>query len=163
MTNAIHEVFAYLCVPDAQKAIDFYAKAFGAVELFRLTEPSGRIGHAELQMGPSAVLMINDPYPEYGITPPPPEGIPSARIHLHVDNADEMAKTAVAAGATLVNEPTDQFYGERSCGVRDPFGHTWLLGHSIEKLTPEEMQRRYTALMTADASEAPAAPNAKGD
>ncbi|MBC7957545.1 MAG: VOC family protein, partial [Cytophagales bacterium] len=142
MPNAIHEVFAYLNVPDTQKAIDFYAKAFGAVELFRLTEPSGRIGHAELQMGPSAVLMLADPYPEYGITPPPPEGLQGVGIHLHVDNADEMARAAVAAGATLVSEPADQFYGERSCRVLDPFGHTWLLGHSIEKLTPEEMQRR---------------------
>jgi len=147
MPNAIHEVFAYLSVSDTQEAIDFYVKAFGAVELYRLTEPSGRIGHAELQMGPSAVLMLSDPYPEYGITPPPPEGLSGMRIHLHVDNADDMARAAVAAGATMVSEPADQFYGERSCRVRDPFGHTWLLGHSIEKLTPEEMQRRYTELM----------------
>lgn len=147
MPNAIHEVFAYLCVPDTPKAIDFYAKAFGAVELYRLTEPSGRVGHAELQMGQSAVLMLSDPFPEFGITAPPPEGSPGMRIHLHVDNADEMARQAVAAGGTLLTEPADQFYGERSCRVRDPFGHTWLLGHSIEKVTPEEMQRRYTALM----------------
>ena len=145
--NSIHELFAYLCVPDSQKAITFYERAFGAVELFRLTEPSGRIGHAELQMGPSAVLMLNDPFPEFGIFPPPPEGIPGSRIHLHVDNCDEMLRSAVAAGAKQLSEPADQFYGERSCKVMDPFGHTWLLGHSIEKLTPEEMQRRYTALM----------------
>lgn len=147
-TNAIHEVFAYLCVPDAQKAIEFYSTAFGAVELYRLTEPSGRIGHVELQMGPSAVLMLSDPFPEFGITPPPPEGLPGATIHLHVDNCDEMAHAAVAAGATQLGEPTDQFYGERSCRVRDPFGHTWLLGHSIEKVTPAEMQRRYTELLS---------------
>jgi len=147
MPNAIHEVFAYLCVPNTQQAITFYAKAFGAVELFRLTEPSGRIGHAELQMGPSAVLMLSDPFPEFGITPPPPEGLPGIKVHLHVDDADEMARLAVAAGATLLSEPADQFYGERSCRLRDPFGHTWLLGHSIEKLTPAEMQRRYTELM----------------
>lgn len=147
--NSIHEVFAYLCVPDTQRAIAFYARAFGAVERFRLTEPSGRIGHAELQMGPSAVLMLSDPFPEYGITPPPPEGLPSTQIHLHVDDADAMAEQAVAAGATLTMPPTDMFYGERSCKLRDPFGHTWLLGHSIETLTPQEMQRRYTELMTA--------------
>ena len=148
MPNAIHEVFAYLCVPDTQKAIDFYTQAFGASELYRLTEPSGRIGHAELQMGPSAVLMLSDPFPEFGIVPPPPAGIPGMQIHLHVDNCDEMLHTAVAAGATQLTEPADQFYGERGCKVRDPFGHTWLLGHSIEKLTPQEMQRRYTELMS---------------
>jgi PhnB protein len=147
--NQIHELFAYLCVPDTQKAIDFYAQAFGAVELYRLTEPSGRIGHAELQMGPAAVLMLSDQYPEYGVTAPPPEGLSGMVIHLHVDDADEMGRRAVAAGAKMVMAPSDQFYVERSCKVRDPFGHTWLLGHSIEKVTPEEMQRRYTALMTS--------------
>jgi PhnB protein len=149
MPNAIHELFAYLCVPDTQKAIAFYTQAFGAAELYRLTEPSGRIGHAELQMGPSAILMLSDPFPEFGITAPPPEGLSGMVIHLHVDNADEMAHQAVAAGATMVSEPADQFYGERSCRVRDPFGHTWLLGHSIEKVATEEMQRRYTELMNS--------------
>jgi PhnB protein len=105
--NSIHELFAYLCVHDAQKAIDFYTRAFGAVELFRLTEPSGRIGHAELQMGPSAVLMLNDPFPEFGIVPPPPEGIPGSRIHLHVDNCDDMLRQAVArAPPCSANPPT---------------------------------------------------------
>jgi PhnB protein len=146
--NTIHELFAYLCVPDTQKAITFYEQAFGAVELFRLTEPSGRIGHAELQMGSGAVLMLNDPFPEFGIVPPPAEGTPSMRIHLHVDNCDEMLRSAVAAGAKQLSEPADQFYGERSCKVMDPFGHTWLIGHSIEELSPQEMQRRYTELMS---------------
>ena len=145
--NAIHELFAYLCVPDTQKAIDFYTQAFGAQELYRLTEPSGRIGHAELQMGPSAVLMLADPFPEFGVNPPAPTGLSGVVIHLHVDDCDTMGHQAVACGATMLSEPADQFYGERSCKVRDPFGHTWLLGHSIEKLSPEEMQRRYTELM----------------
>ncbi len=145
--NAIHELYAYLCVPDTQQAINFYTQAFGAQELYRLTEPSGRIGHAELQMGPSAVLMLSDQYPEYGITAPPPEGLSGMVIHLHVDDSDTMGRQAVATGATMLSEPADQFYGERSCKVRDPFGHTWLLGHSIEKVAPEEMQRRYTELM----------------
>lgn len=145
--NAIHELYAYLCVPDTQAAITFYTQAFGAQELYRLTEPSGRIGHAELQMGPSAVLMLSDPFPEYGTTAPPPEGLSGMVVHLHVDDCDAMGRQAVAGGATMLSEPTDQFYGERSCKVRDPFGHTWLLGHSIEKVAPEEMQRRYTELM----------------
>lgn len=144
--NAIHEVFAYLCVPDSAAAIDFYARAFGASEIFRLVEPSGRIGHAELQLGP-VVLMLCDPFPEFGMHPPQPGAQPPMRIHLHVDDADAMIARAVAAGATPMGEISDAFYGERSGRVIDPFGHVWLIGHSIEDVSPDEMQRRYTALM----------------
>jgi PhnB protein len=143
--SPVHELFVYLCVRDSAAAIDFYARAFGATERFRLTEPSGRVGHAELQIGP-AVVMLADEFPECGFTAPPSEGLPSLVIHLHVDNADSMARQAVAAGATMLSEPADQFYGERSCKLRDPFGHTWLLGHSIEAVSPAEMQRRYDAM-----------------
>ena len=144
-TSAIREVFPYLRVRDTAEAMRFYAAAFGAKELFRLTEPSGRIGHAEMQLGP-AVLMLSDPYPEYGLNAPAGDDDMGTTVHLHVENADVMAERAVAAGATMLMPPTDQFYGERSCRLRDPFGHTWLLGHEIEKLTPEEMQARYDAL-----------------
>src|SRR5688572_27811184 len=112
-TSAIHELFPYLCVSDAGKAIEFYKQAFGVTERFRLTEPSGRIGHAELQFGPM-VLMLSDPFPEYGVTGAPPEGVPSLCLHIHVDNADELGRRAVAAGATMISEPSDAFYGERS-------------------------------------------------
>lgn len=141
----IHEVFAYLCVRDTAAAIEFYRRAFGTTERFRLTEPSGRIGHAELQLGP-AVLMLCDEFPEYGIRAPSDEASRPFVIHLHVDNADAMAERAIAAGASMIREPADAFYGERGCRIRDPFGHEWLLGHSIEDVSPEEMQRRYTAL-----------------
>ena len=143
--NTVHEVFAYLRVSDSAAAMHFYAEAFGAIEKFRLTEPSGRIGHAEMQLGP-AVLMLSDPYPEYGLGAPADEQDLCSSVHLHVDNADDMAAKAVAAGATLLMPCTDQFYGERGCRLRDPFGHTWLIGHEIEKVTPEEMQRRYDAM-----------------
>ena len=146
--SEIHEVFPYLMVRDAKVAIAFYQQAFGATELYRLVEPSGRIGHAELQLGP-AVLMVCDEFPEYGMVGPQREQFTGCTIHLHVDNADAMAERAVASGATMLMPPTDQFYGERSCRLRDPFGHAWLLGHSIEKVEPEEMQRRYTAMMAA--------------
>lgn len=145
--NAIHEVFPYLMVRDAEAAIAFYRKAFGATERFRLVEPSGRIGHVELQLGP-VVLMVCDEFPEFGMVGPQGDQFTGCTIHLHVDDADAMAEQAAAAGATITMSPTDQFYGERSCRLRDPFGHSWLLGHSIETLTPEEMQRRYTAMMT---------------
>jgi PhnB protein len=143
----IHEVYAYLRVRHAEAALDFYKRAFGAEEKFRLTEPSGRVGHAELQFG-SFVVMVSEEYPEYGILGPQSIGGTSVTIHLHVDNCDELVARAVTEGATLVRAPSDQFWGERSGTVRDPFGHEWLIGHHIEDVTPEEMQRRLTELFS---------------
>ena len=143
----IHAAYPYLRVRDAGAAIDFYVRAFGATEKFRLTEPSGRIGHAKLLFGPMT-LMLSEEYPEMGIAGPAALGGTSVTIHLHVDDADALLARAVKEGATLVRPATDQFYGERGGTVRDPFGHEWLVGHEIEKVTPEEMQRRYTAMMT---------------
>lgn len=144
---SIHEVFAYLHVRDAGAAIEFYCKAFGATELFRLTEPGGRIGHAELDFG-GTTIMLSDEYPECGIAGPKAGGPTSITIHLHVDDADAVLERALAAGARLDRPAQDQFYGERSGSVFDPFGHRWLIGHSIEEVTPEEMQRRYDAVMS---------------
>jgi len=123
----IEEVFAYLCVSDAKAAIAFYRNAFGATEKFRLS----------------------DEYPEYGIRSASAIGATPVSIHLHVDNADRMIEQALKAGATLEREAQDAFYGERSGVVRDPFGHRWLIGHHIEDVTTDEMQRRYTALMAS--------------
>lgn len=141
----IHELYAYLRVKRAAEAIEFYKKAFGATEKFRLVEPSGRIGHAELDFG-KTTLMISEEYPEYGIRGPESLGGTTMSIHLHVDDADATMQRAIDAGATLLRPAQDHFYGERSGTVRDPFGHEWLIGHSIEELSPEEMQRRYTKL-----------------
>lgn len=142
----VHELFAYLCVDNSEKAIEFYTKAFGAKEKFRLTEPSGRIGHAELDFG-GATLMLSDEFPECGIRGPRAFGGTAVTIHIHVDNADEVIRSAVEAGATIEKEPTDAFYGERSGSICDPFGHRWNIGHSIEEVSTEEMQRRYTEMM----------------
>jgi uncharacterized glyoxalase superfamily protein PhnB len=142
----IHEVFPYLRVRSAAEAIPFYEKAFGAVEKYRLVEPGGRVGHAELDFG-GTVVMLSDEYPELGIRGPATIGGTSFSMHLHVDDADATIRSAVAAGATLLREPQDQFYGERSGTVRDPFGHEWNIGHEIEKVEPAEMQRRYDKLM----------------
>jgi uncharacterized glyoxalase superfamily protein PhnB len=144
---AIHEVFAYLHVKDAAKAIDFYIQAFGAKELFRLAEPSGRIGHAQLDFNGTTV-MLADEFPEYGIKGPATLGGSGVTIHLHVDNADEVVARAIEAGAKLQMKVTDQFYGERSGAIIDPFGHRWNIGHSIEAVTPEEMQKRYSTMMS---------------
>lgn len=144
---AIHEMYAYLRLSNAAQAIEFYEKAFGAKELFRLVEPGGRVGHAELDFG-GTTLMISDEYPEFGIRGPQSIGGTSLAIHLHVDDADASIQRALDAGAELVRGAQDHFYGERSGTVRDPFGHEWLIGHSLEELTPEEMQRRYTKMLT---------------
>lgn len=141
----ISDVFPYLRVRNAAKAIEFYKAAFGAEEKFRLTEPGGRIGHAELKFGKFTV-MISDEYPEYGIKGPEAYGGTGSSVHLHVQDVDTVTKQAVAAGGILTMEPADQFYGERSSKLMDPFGHEWLLGSHIEDVTPEEMQRRFNAM-----------------
>lgn len=142
---SIHEVFPYLRVRDANAAIRFYEQAFGAKEDFRLSEPSGRIGHAELKFGETTV-MVSDEYPEYGIHGPKDSVPTGSSIHLHVEDVDSMTQQAVAAGAKLVMEPKDQFYGERSSKVLDPFGHEWLLGLHIEVVSRVEMQRRFSEM-----------------
>jgi len=141
----IHEVYPYLRVHSAAEAIDFYSRAFDAKEQFRLTEPSGRIGHAEIKIG-SATVMLADENLKGGIRGPRSLGGTSFSIHLHVGDVDRAYAQALSAGATIVRPLQNQFYGERSGTVRDPFGHEWLLGGHIETVTPEEMQRRYTAL-----------------
>ena len=143
---AVHDLFAYLCVADTAKAIEFYTKTFGAREKMRLTEPSGRIGHAEVEFG-RTTLMLSDEFPEFGITGPREGCGPSVTLHVHVDDADAMISRALAHGATLEREPKDEFYGERSGVIRDPFGHRWNIGHQIEQVDPDEMQRRYTTLL----------------
>jgi uncharacterized glyoxalase superfamily protein PhnB len=145
---SVHELFAYLHVKNAAAAIEFYTKAFAAREKFRLTEPGGRIGHAELDFG-GTTLMLSDEYPEHGIRGPQRGADTSVTIHIHVDNADETIRSAVAAGGVLEMAPADHFYGERSGCVRDPFGHRWNIGHHIEDVSPAEMQRRYTEVMRA--------------
>jgi PhnB protein len=141
----VQEVFPYLRVRDAQAAIEFYTKVFGATEQMRLAEPGGRVGHAELLFG-KQLVMVSEEYPEYGIYGPEHFGGTGSSIHLHVDNVDELTQAAVEAGAKLLMEPKDQFYGERAAKVLDPFGHEWLLGSHIEDMTPEEMQRRFTEM-----------------
>jgi PhnB protein len=143
--NRVHELFAYLRVKGAPEAIDFYKSVFGAVERLRLTEPSGRIGHVELSLG-GTLLMVSEEYPEYEMLGPQAPGSTGMVLHLHCDDADDMAARAVTFGASMVREASDAFYGERSCTIRDPFGHEWLIGHEIEKVEPREMQRRYTAM-----------------
>jgi uncharacterized glyoxalase superfamily protein PhnB len=141
----IHEMYPYLRVRNAGAAINFYKAAFEVKEKFRLVEPSGRIGHCELEFG-AATLMLSEEYPELGLLGPESVGGTSFCVHLHVDDCDAAIARAVEHGATLVRPASDAFYGERGGTVRDPFGHEWMLGHSIEEVEPAEMQRRYDQL-----------------
>lgn len=143
---AVQELFVYLCAKRAEEAIAFYKEAFGATEKFRLVEPSGRIGHAELLFG-DATVMLSDEFPECGFYAPEIDAKRTFVVHLHVDDADATIERAVSAGARLVRPPQDAFYGERSGTVRDPFGYDWMVGHSIEQVDPDEMQRRYTEML----------------
>lgn len=147
---AIHELFVYLRAKNAEQAIAFYKEAFAATEKFRLVEPGGRIGHAELMFG-EATVMISDEFPEFGCHAPDADAQGTFVIHLHVDDADALIDRAVAAGARLVRAPQDEFHGERAGTVRDPFGYDWMIGHSIEQVEPDEMQRRYTQMLAGGA------------
>ena len=147
----IHHVIAYLHVNDAARAIAFYSSVFGATENFRLTDPSGRIGHAELDFG-GTTLMLAEEFPEYVILGPLTLGGTSVTLHLQVDDTDAVVRRAAEAGAEIESEPEDQFYGERSGWFRDPSGHRWNVGHRLQEVTPEEMQLRFTAMMSGTAS-----------
>jgi len=142
MLPLIRDVYPYLCVRDAAAAIAFYTRIFGAEELLRLTDPSGRIGHAELKLGP-LVIMLVDEHPEYGIRSPLAFGGTGTTLHLHVDDVDTLTARAREAGATVLREPEDFGHGERQSRLRDPFGHEWLLGHELEAISPEEIKRRF--------------------
>lgn len=140
----ILEVFPMLCVRGAADAIEFYRTVFGAEELMRLDEPSGRVAHAELRLGPM-VLMLADEFPDHHFLSPATIGGTATMLHLHVRDVDALAERAVKAGARLLLPPTDQGHGERQCTLRDPFGHQWLLGQEIVAMSPEEIKRRFNA------------------
>lgn len=131
-------VTPYLSIQGAAEAIAFYAKAFDAVELFRLKMTDGRIGHAELRFG-NAIIMLADEYPEMGMQSPASRGGPTSSILLYMEDVDQCVAQAVAAGAKLLGPVADQFYGDRSGTVVDPFGHYWTIATHIKDVSPEEM------------------------
>jgi PhnB protein len=133
----------YITVRDAARAIEFYAHAFEARELFRLVEPQGRVGHAELAIGGS-VLMLSDEYPDFGALSPAGVGGSPVTLHLYVRDVDATLARAEAAGATVLRAAKDEFYGDRSGMLQDPFGHRWMLASRREEVAPQEMQRRWS-------------------
>lgn len=141
--SSITAVVPYIVVKDAEAAIAFYKAAFGAEELFRMTDPTdGRVGHAELRLGES-VLMLADEYPDFGAVGPDTIGGTPVTLHLSTGAVDADVAQAVAHGAKVLRAPTDQSFGERTALLLDPFGHRWMLGQMIEVVSPEEMQRRW--------------------
>lgn len=136
-----------ITVTDAARAIEFYKAAFDAVELYRLVDPeSGRVGHAEFTIG-GQLIMIADEYPAFNKSPATLGGS-ATKFVLMVTDTDAAFAKAIAAGATEVRPPKDQFYGWRAGSLRDPFGHEWMLQHEIEKVSPEEMQQRWNGMTT---------------
>ncbi|HVR14325.1 MAG TPA: VOC family protein [Gaiellaceae bacterium] len=138
----------YLAVDDAAEAIAYYKKAFGAEETVRMDAPDGKIGHAELKIGDSHV-MLSDPFPQASTTPPKELGGTSASIFMYVEDVDSVVQKAVDAGATVTMEVDDQFWGDRFGSITDPFGHNWSIATHVEDLTPEEIEERGKAAMAA--------------
>lgn len=136
-----HSVTPYLCVSDAARAIEFYKEAFGATERMRMEAPGGKIGHAEIQVGDS-IIALADEYPEMNFRSPQTLGGPSSQFMIYVEDVDARFEQAVAAGAKVVKPVKDEFYGDRSGSVEDPFGHRWYISTHIEDVTREEMERR---------------------
>jgi PhnB protein len=141
-----HSVTPYLIIKDAARAIEFYKRAFNAIELLRLAGPGGCVAHAEIKIGDSPV-MLADEIPEMGYRGPQSYGGSPVSLLIYVENVDEMAKQAVAAGAKVVKPVQDQFYGDRSGTFADPFGHTWTIATHKEDLSTEEVQRRAAAFL----------------
>jgi PhnB protein len=145
--DGYHSVTPYLVVKDAAGAIEYYKKVFGAKELFRLNGPDGKVGHAELTIGDS-VVMLADEAPQMGALSPPTIGGSPVRLLIYVDDVDAIVARAVAAGAKIVRPVADQFYGDRAGGIDDPFGHYWHVATHKEDVSPDEMKRRAEALFS---------------
>jgi PhnB protein len=139
-----HSVTPYLIFNGASDAIAFYKKALGAEEIMRMAAPGGRVGHAELQIGDSRI-MLADEHPELQALSPKTIGGSPVTLHLYVENVDAAVERAIAAGAKLVRPVADQFYGDRTGGIADPFGYRWFIATHKEDLTMDEIRRRAAA------------------
>jgi PhnB protein len=146
-----HSVTPYLTYESASDAIDFYAKAFGAKERMRMEAPGGKIGHAEIQIGDS-IVMLSDAFPQSTSRPPSELGGTCAGVFLYVDDVDAVVRRAADLGATITMEVADQFWGDRFGSITDPFGHSWAIATHVEDLTPEQMAERAKEAMAAMSS-----------
>jgi PhnB protein len=139
-----HSVTPYIVVDGAARAIEFYKQVFGATELFRMDGPDGKVGHAEIKIGDSHV-MLADEHPEMNARGPRSFGGSPVSLMLYVEDVDATVARAVEAGATLKRPVADQFYGDRAGGVEDPFGHFWYVATHVEDVPPEELRKRAAA------------------
>ncbi|HEX2272551.1 MAG TPA: VOC family protein [Acidimicrobiales bacterium] len=139
-------VSPYLCVDGAEAAIQFYGHVFGATERMRMPAPGGKVGHAELQIGDSLV-MLADEFPEMGQVSPKTVGGSPVIVTVYVEDVDATFQRAQEAGAKVVRPPEDQFYGDRAAQFEDPFGHRWSIATHVEDVPPDEMMKRVSAMM----------------
>lgn len=139
-------VSPYLVVDDAAQAIDFYTKVFDAKERMRMPAPGGKVGHAELQIGES-VVMLADAFPDMGYESPKKVGGTAVTISVYVEDVDTTFDTAVKAGAKNLRAVENQFYGDRSGQFEDPFGHRWSVSTHVEDVSPDEMAKRAAKMM----------------
>jgi PhnB protein len=147
--DGYHTVTPYLTIKNAAAALKFYKKAFGAVEIMRFTDPSGKkIGHAEIRIGDSPI-MLSDEFPEMGGRSPQSLGGSPVSIMLYVKDVDGLTAQAIAAGAKVLRPVEDKFYGDRIGSVEDPFGHVWHIGTHKEDVSPEEIRKRAAAAFPA--------------
>jgi PhnB protein len=144
--DGYHTATPYLIVSGAAGAIDFYKTAFGATELFRMPMPNGKIGHAEIKIG-NSIIMLADESPEMGARGPKTIGGTASSILLYVEDVDARFNKAIAAGGKVLRPLKNQFYGDRSGTLEDPFGHTWHIGTHIEDVPPDEMHKRMATAM----------------
>jgi PhnB protein len=149
--DGYHTVTPYLAFEDAAEAIEYYKRAFGAKERMRMEAPNGQIGHAELEIGDSLV-MLADAFPQSTTRPPSELGGTSGGVFLYVEDVDAVVKQATDAGATITMEVADQFWGDRFGSIKDPFGHSWSVATHVEDVPPEEMAERAKEAMAAMSS-----------
>ena len=142
--DGYHTVTPYLIIRGAAAAIDFYKKAFGATELFRFASPDGKVGHAEIKIGNSPI-MLADEHPEMGYKSPQTLGGSCVSVLLYVEAVDKVFNQAVAAGGTVKEAVQDKFYGDRSGTLADPYGHVWHIATHKEDVSSQEMERRLKA------------------
>ena len=143
--DGYHTVTPYLIISGAAKAIEFYKQAFGATEMLRLEGPGGSIGHAEIRIG-NSIIMLADEHPQMGHRGPRALGGTPVSILLYVNNVDALFAQAIAAGGKVARPVADQFYGDRSGTLTDPFGHVWSIATHTEDVPPEEIDRRFAAM-----------------
>jgi PhnB protein len=140
-----YTVTPYLIIKGAARALDYYRKAFGATELMRFADPSGRVGHAEIKIG-NSIVMLADEHPEMGARSPQTIGGSPVGLCLYVEDVDALFKQAVAAGGTVKRPVQDQFYGDRAGTLEDPFGHNWTIATHIKDVSQEEMIKAMAAM-----------------